>query len=215
MSQIKHKGLLVVVSGFSGGGKGTLVKNLLSRYDNYSLSVSVTTRKPRPGEKEGIDYIFVDKAHFLNMVKNGEFLEYAQYVDHFYGTPLAFVDEERNKGRDCILEIDIQGGLKVKSKCPEAILVFVTPPSVNELELRLKLRGTESEDVIKKRLLRAGEEAESLGLYDYVLINDDIDEAVKKLHELIKIQHLRLYEQTGIIKKMRDELIEYYVAYNS
>lgn len=204
------KGLLVVISGFSGSGKSSIVKKLISEYDNYSLSISVTTRPSRPREVDGREYFFVDRNRFLNMIKNDELLEYATYVDHLYGTPRAFVENERDKGKDTLLEIELNGAMKVKSRCPEAILVFVIPPSVEELIRRLKKRGTESDSVIKKRLLRAGEEVDSLLFYDYILVNDHLETSVKRLHDLINAEHMKYSEQIDVVRRIRKELRDYY-----
>ena len=142
------KGILVVVSGFSGAGKGTVMKRLLEKYDDYALSVSVTTRAPRPGEEDGIAYFFRSREEFEQMIREDALIEYAQYVKNYYGTPRSYVEEQLSAGRNVILEIEIQGAMKVKEKIPEALLVFVTPPTVAELEKRLKGRGTETDQVI-------------------------------------------------------------------
>ena len=153
------KGILVVVSGFSGAGKGTVMKRLLEKYNDYALSISVTTRNPRPGEEDGREYFFRTKEEFEKLIKEDALIEYAQYVENYYGTPRSYVEEQLQAGKNVILEIEIQGAMKVKEKIPEALLVFVTPPTVEELEKRLKGRGTETAQVIAERLARAGEEA--------------------------------------------------------
>ena len=158
-----NKGILVVVSGFSGAGKGTIMKGLMETYgDNYSLSVSATTRNPRPGEKHGVHYFFVSNEEFEAMIENDELIEHAGYVNHYYGTPRKYVEEQLEAGKCVILEIEMQGGFKVKEKFPEACLVFMTPPSVHELADRLTGRGTEPPEVIMERLRRAEEEAAGL-----------------------------------------------------
>lgn len=210
---LKHQGLLVVVSGFSGGGKGALVKKLVTDYDNYALSISMTTRVPRPGEKDGREYFFVTRDRFLDMIKKDELLEYAQYVDHFYGTPREYVEKQRKNGKDVLLEIELQGALKVRSQNPGTVLIFVTPPSIRELENRLRRRKTESEQDIRKRLMRACEEVDSFGLYDYCLVNDDLDEAAQKLHSLIQVQHMRLAEQLDFMGRIRSELKSHFAEY--
>ena len=139
---MNQQGILVVVSGFSGAGKGTLMKELLKRYDNYALSVSATTRQPREGEKDGEDYFFVNREYFQQMIEEGRLVEYAQYVNHYYGTPRDYVEKKMAEGKDVILEIEIQGALKVKKRFPDALLIFVTPPSAGELRRRLVGRGT-------------------------------------------------------------------------
>ena len=149
---MKRTGILIVVSGFSGAGKGTLMKRLLERYDNYALSISMTTRLPRPGEEHGKHYFFVDRDEFEKHIEDDGFIEYADYCGNYYGTPRAYVEKCLEEGRDVILEIEIQGAIKIKNKFPDAVLVFVTPPDAGELKRRLMGRGTETEDVIRKRL---------------------------------------------------------------
>lgn len=203
-----RKGLLIVVSGFSGSGKSTVTRRLLESYDQYALSVSATTRSPREGEQEGVDYFYKTESEFLEMIDNDAFLEYAYYVDHAYGTPAAYVDEQLDSGKDVLLEIEIQGALKVKKRRPETILIFITPPGAEELERRLTGRGTESREVIRSRLQRAVEEAEDMDLYDYILINDDLDDCVRDLHDLIRTQHKRTFRQKEFISRIRGELQE-------
>lgn len=149
------KGILVVVSGFSGSGKGTVMKRLMEKYDNYALSVSVTTRSPRPGEKDGEAYFFRTKEEFEQMIQEDGLIEYAQYVENYYGTPRKYVEEQLASGKDVILEIEIQGAMKIREKFPDTLLVFVCPPSMEELKNRLVGRGTETLDVINGRLRRA------------------------------------------------------------
>ena len=161
-----HQGILVVVSGFSGAGKGTLMKELLKRYDNYALSISATTRAPREGETDGKEYFFVSKEQFEKMRDEQKLIEYAQYVNHYYGTPKEYVEQKMAEGKDVILEIEIQGALKVKKRFPDALLLFVTPPSAEELRKRLVGRGTETLEVINARLARAAEEASGMEAYD-------------------------------------------------
>ena len=170
-----NRGILTVVSGFSGAGKGTLMKRLLEKYDNYSLSISATTRAPRDGEEHGREYFFHSKEEFEELISQDALIEYAQYVENYYGTPKAYVEKQLEAGRDVILEIEIQGALKVKEKMPDTLLMFVTPPTAAELKRRLTDRGTETPEVIESRLRRASEEAEGMPLYDYVLINDDLE----------------------------------------
>mgnify|MGYP003371990875 FL=1 len=152
-----NKGILVVVSGFSGAGKGTVMKRLMEKYDDYALSVSATTRTPRPGEEDGREYFFRTRDEFEKLIEEDALLEYARYVENYYGTPRSYVEEQLRAGRNVILEIEIQGAMKIKEKIPEALLVFVTPPTVEELERRLTGRGTETSQVIADRLARAGE----------------------------------------------------------
>ncbi|WP_077610916.1 guanylate kinase [Clostridium sp. Marseille-P2415] len=203
---MNEHGMLVVVSGFSGAGKGTIMKELLKRYDNYALSISATTRKPREGEADGREYFFVTEERFQSMIEKDELIEYAQYVNHYYGTPKEYVLNQMKTGKDVILEIEIQGALKVKKCFPEAILVFVMPPNGSELKRRLIGRGTESMDVINARLRRAAEEAEGMEAYDYILINDEIDTCVEEMHRMISVQHNRASNNMAFLSQIREEL---------
>ena len=202
---MNQQGILVVVSGFSGAGKGTLMKELLKRYDNYALSVSATTRQPREGEKDGEDYFFVNREYFQQMIEEGRLVEYAQYVNHYYGTPRDYVEKKMAEGKDVILEIEIQGALKVKKRFPDALLIFVTPPSAGELRRRLVGRGTETIEVINARLRRAAEEASGMEAYDYLLINDEIDACVEQMHQLITLQHSKTCYHLDFLSRMREE----------
>ena len=203
---MNQQGILVVVSGFSGAGKGTLMKELLKRYDNYALSVSATTRQPREGEKDGEDYFFVSREYFQQMIEDGRLVEYAQYVNHYYGTPRDYVEKKMAEGKDVILEIEIQGAHKVKKRFPDALLIFVTPPSAQELRRRLVGRGTETIEVINARLRRAAEEASGMEAYDYLLINDEIDACVEQMHQLITLQHSKTCYHLDFLSRMREEL---------
>lgn len=203
---MNQQGILVVVSGFSGAGKGTLMKELLKRYDNYALSVSATTRQPREGEKDGEDYFFVNREYFQQMIEEGRLVEYAQYVNHYYGTPRDYVEKKMAEGKDVILEIEIQGALKVKKRFPDALLIFVTPPSAGELRRRLVGRGTETIEVINARLRRAAEEASGMEAYDYLLINDETDACVEQMHQLITLQHSKTCYHLDFLSRMREEL---------
>ncbi|MCI8296346.1 MAG: guanylate kinase [Lachnospiraceae bacterium] len=200
------QGILVVLSGFSGAGKGTIMKALLERHDDYALSISATTRKPRAGEVEGREYFFVSKEQFLSMVEEDALIEHAQYVDNYYGTPKRYVEEQRAAGKDVILEIEIQGALKIKEKFPDALLIFVMPPDAAELERRLTGRGTESPEAVRARLKRAAEEAVGVEAYDYILVNDQLDTCVEELHQMIQVQHSRTSARIAMISKMRQEL---------
>ena len=203
---MNHQGILVVVSGFSGAGKGTLMKELLKRYDNYALSISATTRAPREGETDGKEYFFVTKEQFEKMRDERKLIEYAQYVNNYYGTPKEYVEQKMAEGKDVILEIEIQGALKVKKRFPDALLLFVTPPSAEELRRRLVGRGTETLEVINARLARAAEEASGMEAYDYLLINDDLDRCVEEMHQLIQLQHRKTSYHLDFLSKMREAL---------
>ena len=200
------RGILVVVSGFSGAGKGTLMKRLMEKYDNYAFSVSATTRAPRPGEEHGREYFFHTKKEFEELILEDALIEYAQYVNNYYGTPKAYVEKQLNMGKDVILEIEIQGALKVKKKMPNTLLLFVTPPSAEELKRRLVNRGTESMDVIESRLSRASEEAEGMPEYDYILINDVIEDCVDNMHNIIQSQHDAVKNRQEFIKEITEEI---------
>lgn len=199
------KGVLTVVSGFSGAGKGTVMKRLIQKYDDYALSISVTTRKPREGERDGIEYFFKTKEEVETMIENDEFLEYARYVDNYYGTPRFYVEKMLAKGKNVILEIEIQGAMQIKAKNPEAVLVFVTPPSFEELRNRLVGRGTETADVIESRLRRASEEAEGMPSYDYILVNDQVEDCVDRLHQIILSERAKAQRNEEFINTIRQE----------
>ena len=205
---MREEGLLVVVSGFSGAGKGTVMKELLERYGNYALSISATTRSPRPGEEEGRHYFYKTEEEFLRMIEEGGLIEYARYVDHYYGTPKAYVEAQREAGKDVILEIEIQGALKVKEQYPDALLLFLTPPSAAELKRRLEGRGTEDSAAIASRLRRAAEEARGVEKYDYVIVNDDLDRCVEETHRIIQMQRRRADRSMGLIRRIQAELEE-------
>lgn len=202
----KRKGILLVISGFAGTGKGTLVASLLEKYDNYALSVSATTRAPRPGEADGVHYFFKTHDEFQQMITDGELIEYAQYVGNFYGTPRAYVEQQMEQGKDVILEIEIQGALEIKKKFPDALLLFVVPPSADTLEQRLRGRGTETPEVIGQRLKRAVEEAEFVKDYDYLIVNDDLITCVDEMHAIIQSEHFRTFRSAEFIEQLQRDL---------
>lgn len=204
---LEKKGILIVVSGFSGAGKGTLMKELLKKYpDDYALSISATSRKPREGEQEGVEYFFKTREEFEKMIEGEELVEYAQYVGNYYGTPKAYVEEQLEAGKDVILEIEIQGALEIKEKFPQTVLMFVTPPSAEELKNRLVGRGTEDMDTIERRLSRAVEEAEGIEAYDYLVVNDILEICVEEMHQIISNEHTRISRNLPAIEQMREEL---------
>lgn len=203
---MRRRGILIVLSGFSGAGKGTIVNLLRERYDGYALSISATTRKPREGEEDGKAYFFKKIEEFQQMIDEDAFIEYARYVENYYGTPRAYVESMLDEGKDVILEIEIQGALKVREKYPDALLLFVTTPDADTLKARLTGRGTETEEVIASRLARASEEAEGIGNYDYLIVNDDLDEAVREAHEIIQGEHYRTSRNTDFIEAMKKDL---------
>ena len=203
----KSKGILIVLSGFSGSGKGTIMKELMKKYsDQYALSISATTRSPRPGETDGVEYFFRTKEQFEKMIADDELIEYAKYVDNYYGTLKAYVEEQLAAGKDVILEIEIQGALKVKEKFPDTLLMFVTPPSAEELKNRLVGRGTEEMSVIESRLSRAVEEAQGIEAYDYLIVNDKLDACVGEVHSIIRNEHFRVSRNLSAISDMRHQL---------
>lgn len=203
---MNDQGILVVISGFSGAGKGTLIKAMLEKHHNYALSISATTRQPRGGEEEGREYFFVTRERFEEMIKEEQLIEYAQYVNNYYGTPRQYVFQQMADGKDVILEIEIQGALKIKERFPEALLLFVMPPSADELKRRLVGRGTETLEIIGQRLHRAAEEAAGITSYDYILINDKVDTCVEAMHQLIQAQHRRVSSNLDFIEQMKSEL---------
>lgn len=206
---MKDKGLLLVISGFSGAGKGTVVKRLLEQHKDYALSISATTRSPREGEQNGREYFFKSREEFKRMIENSELIEYAKYVDNYYGTPKAYVEEQLKQGNNVILEIEIQGALNIKSIFPDAVLLFIMPPSAKELERRLVGRGTEDEATIKARLLRAGEEAQGVENYNYIVINDDVDECVETIDCIVKSEKKKAVNNIGLINNIKEELKAY------
>lgn len=202
---MKKKGFLIVISGFSGVGKGTVVKNLVEKY-GYSLSISATTRTPREGEVDGREYYFKSVAEFQNLIDYNGFIEWAQYVDNYYGTPRKFVEQEMEQGRDVILEIEVQGAMNVKKQYPDAIMIFVAAPSASALRERLVGRGTESEEVIDKRMKRAVEESEDINAYDYVVVNDDLEECVHRVHSIIVGNKCLRENNLSFIEEIKQEL---------
>ncbi|MBD5513129.1 MAG: guanylate kinase [Lachnospiraceae bacterium] len=203
---MKRKGILIVVSGFSGAGKGTLVKKLIEEYEGYALSISATTRQPRPGEEDGREYFFLQKEQFERKIAENGLIEYACYCENYYGTPREYVEQQLADGKDVILEIEIQGALKIKKQYEDALLLFVMPPSAEELRRRLEGRGTETKEVIDKRMHRAAEEAEGIEEYDYIVVNDDLDTCVGQLHEIITAAHNTPDRNKEFIENIRTEL---------
>ncbi len=190
--------LLIVISGPSGAGKGTVVNRLISE-GNFALSVSATTRQPRPGEEDGVSYFFKTKEEFKQMIDNNKLLEYACFCDNYYGTPAEYVSTKMAEGNNVILEIEVQGALQVKKNKPDAILIFLIPPTLRELEKRLTERGTESPEVIAKRLARAEEEMELTDKYDYIVVNDTIENAVNCIKSIVQAEKLKVARNNKLI----------------
>lgn len=196
-----RKGTLLVLSGPSGSGKGTLVKEYTEKHSDVFVSVSATTRNPREGERYGVNYFFLTVEEFKAKIEENGFLEYAQFCENYYGTPRESVETKLNEGLDVILEIDVQGALQVKENCPEAVLVFTLPPSYEILKNRLIGRGTESMEVIEKRLSAATEELKCADKYDYVIINDNIEDAAAELGAIFAASKCKLENNIDFIKE--------------
>ncbi len=198
-----NKGLLLIISGPAGSGKGTVVNELVNSHNNIALSVSATTRQPRPGEKDGVHYHFITKQEFENRISKGEILEYTTYCDNYYGTPLKEVNEALSEGKDIILEIEVDGAMQVKKKLPEAITIMLTPPDKETLEARLRARGTETDEVIAWRLARAKEEIALIPDYDYSVVNEDgkIKECADLIYNILLAEHAKTKHTKKIIKK--------------
>lgn len=202
-----ERGLLIVLSGPSGVGKGTVRKAIFDSEDNdFQYSISMTTRKQRIGEIEGEDYYFRTKEEFEDMIKKGQMLEYAEYVGNYYGTPLPYVQKTLDEGKDVFLEIEVQGALQVKEKVPDGVFIFLTPPDLAELRLRITGRGTDSEDIIDERMKVAREEIEMMASYDYAVVNDEVPKAVERIKSIISSEHFRVERVIGKYRKMLEEL---------
>ncbi len=206
--QMNRKGIIIVVSGFSGAGKGTIMKALTAKYDQYALSVSATTRSPREGEVNGREYFFITNEEFEKLIEEDGLIEHAKYVNHYYGTPRKYVEDKLAQGIDVILEIEIQGALQIKKQYPDAVLLFVMPPSAQELEKRLRGRGTEPDEVIHGRLLRAKEEGQGIDEYDNIVINDIVDACVEQMHGIIKAAHFTPDRNKDFISDIQNQLLE-------
>lgn len=198
-----ERGLLIVFSGPSGVGKGTVRKEIFEHKDNkFKYSVSMTTRPQRPGEVDGVDYHFRTREEFEELIRQGQMLEYAEYVGNYYGTPLNYVNETLDQGIDVFLEIEVQGALQVKSKVPDGVFIFLTPPDLEELQDRLVGRGTDSEEVIAQRIARAKEEIALMREYDYAVVNDVVPLAAERVRRIIEAEHFRVERVIGHYNEM-------------
>src|SRR5699024_3379789 len=202
------EGSLFVLSGPSGVGKGTVRQRLFERTNNLKYSISATTRPMRPGEKDGVDYFFKSKSEFKRLIDQNKLLEYAQYVNNYYGTPRKYVKETLASGHDVFLEIEVQGALQVKQNFPEGVFIFLFPPSLEELKKRITSRGTESEDLVSHRLQKANQEINMMDYYDYVVVNDDVDHAVSKIQAIIQSEHCRRDRIAKQFKKILEDDID-------
>ncbi|WP_416200971.1 MAG: Guanylate kinase [Thermocaproicibacter melissae] len=198
-----NRGLLVVLSGPSGAGKGTIVKALLERRPQIRLSISATTRAPRQGETDGKEYYFISREKFSQMAEEGKMLETAEYCGNFYGTPAAPIEKWTSQGNDVILEIEVQGGANVKKKRPDSVGIFILPPSREELERRLRTRGTESDDVIRERLAAADRELKEVEHYDYVVVNDTVENAVEKICSILQAEKCKTARNAELLERMQ------------
>lgn len=197
-----RKGLLVVVSAPSGTGKGTLLQMLRKVNRNVRFSVSVTTRPPRQGEEEGKDYFFRTVEQFEEMVKNGELIEWVKYCDNYYGTPKKFVEDAIKQGFDIVLEIDVEGAMNIKKMFPDSVMIFIVPPSLEELKKRIEGRGTEQADVISKRIQVAQKELEYADKYDYIVVNDHLENAVAAMNSILTAEKLKASRNSGMLDEM-------------
>lgn len=196
----KQKGQLIVLSGPSGVGKSTVIAELLSARKDIHFSVSFTTRAPRAGEEDGVNYNFVDRVEFERMICDGELLEHAEYVGNYYGTSLKVIQEKLNQGVDVLLDIEVQGAAKVRAKCPEAVLIFIMPPSFEELSRRLHGRNTDDEDVINGRLQKAREECQEIKNYDYLVVNDKVPEAAAEIMAILLAEDCRVRNRMHLVE---------------
>ena len=196
----KTRGQLIVLSGPSGVGKSTVISELLSERSNIYFSVSFTTRKPRVGEEDGKNYNFVSKETFEAMIERDEFLEYAQYVDNYYGTSLKVIEEKLAAGIDVLLDIEVQGAAKVRTKCPDAVLIFIIPPSFEELSRRLHGRNTDDASVIEDRLKKARQEYQEIPNYDYLVVNDKVSDAAGEIMSILRAEDCRTKYRMNLVE---------------
>jgi guanylate kinase len=201
--EMYQEGLLVVVSGPSGSGKGTILNLLMKQNDKVRSSISATTRKPREGEADGVNYFFKSIDEFQEMIKKQELIEWVEYCNNYYGTPRAYIENTKNQGFDVILEIEVEGAVNIKKKYPDCVLVFILPPSFDELKKRIENRGTENDKVIEQRLERAKKEIEYIKYYDYVIINDVLQDAVDNLNSILKSERFKFSRNADILNRLK------------
>lgn len=201
----EEEGILFVLSGPSGVGKGTVRQRLFERTNNLKYSISATTRAMRPGEKDGVDYFFKSKSEFKRLIDQNKLLEYAQYVNNYYGTPRKYVKETLASGHDVFLEIEVQGAMQVKNNFPEGVFIFLFPPSIDELKRRIIDRGTETDELVRHRLSEARKEIEMMREYDYVVVNDNVAHAVEKVQAIIQSEHCKRSRVESIYKNILEE----------
>lgn len=200
---MSEKGMLIVLSGPSGVGKGTVRQAMVKKYgQQFKYSISMTTRQPRAREVNGVDYYFVSKDEFEHEIANGGMLEYAQYVDNYYGTPLKYVNQMLDNGQDVLLEIEVKGAMQVRSKVSNGVFIFLAPPDLHSLQQRIEKRGTDNSETIKKRMIKAREEINLMTNYDYVVVNDKVDLAVQRIEQIIASEHLRVARVLSSYQKM-------------
>lgn len=203
---MQERGMLIVLSGPSGVGKGTVRQAMLAGdYRDFQYSISMTTRNMRPGEVDGVDYYFRTKEQFEHEIATGGMLEYAQYVGNYYGTPLKYVNQTLDSGRDVLLEIEVKGAMQVREKCPDGVFIFLTPPDLSELKHRLTGRGTDSAEVIEKRINQAADEIAMMANYDYAVVNDKVENAVNKIRDIVASEHVRVTRVIDNYRKMIKE----------
>ncbi|RWZ60595.1 guanylate kinase [Halobacillus fulvus] len=202
---IDEKGILFILSGPSGVGKGTVRKALFERSTDLRYSISMTTRDPREGEVDGVDYFFKSREEFEHLIRQGQLIEHAEYVGNYYGTPRQYVEETLDQGKDVFLEIEVQGAMKVRENFPQGVFIFLIPPSLEELKDRIVSRGTETEEKVKNRLLAAKEEIDMMDAYDYVVVNDQVDHAVSKVQSIVASEHCKRERVAHQFKKALEE----------
>jgi guanylate kinase len=199
---MNNKGVLIVISGPSGSGKGTVLRELFNISDNIFFSISATTRKPRPDEVDGVNYCFKTKDQFLKLIENNEMLEFAEYCNNYYGTPKNNVEQKLDEGYNVILEIEVQGAMQIRNSAEYATLIFIMPPSMSELERRLRKRHTENEPIIAQRLITAKNEIKQANKYDYIVVNDDYKKAAQNIKAIITAQKLKTQNQTNLSQEV-------------